>query len=269
MKKGFIDVVVGLQWGDEGKGKNIDELLSHGAYSGVARFQGGANAGHTLKLGDRTFVGHIVPSGCFQKGIELYVGNGVVVDAISLIKEISELKSLGFNVTPRLYISNRAKLVSYLHIFLDQADEYRRKKLGTQIGTTSRGIGPTYSDVRARRVLLVGDVLSPDFTKKEAILSKFHINLLNMYKKEYGFEIPEQKIKEARAKWLEALKELKKLKICDVSFSIQKRLKEGKNILAEGAQAVMLDVDFGDYPNVTSSNTLPECMPRAGCASYC
>src|SRR3990170_4520891 len=228
MKKGFIDVVVGLQWGDEGKGKNIDELLSHGAYSGVARFQGGANAGHTLKLGDRTFVGHIVPSGCFQKGIELYVGNGVVVDAISLIKEISELKSLGFNVTPRLYISNRAKLVSYLHIFLDQADEYRRKKLGTQIGTTSRGIGPTYSDVRARRVLLVGDVLSPDFTKKEAI-----------------------------TKWLEALKELKKLKICDVSFSIQKRLREGKNILAEGAQAVMLDVDFGDYPNVTSSNTLP------------
>ncbi|HBA45941.1 hypothetical protein A2W67_03105 [Candidatus Nomurabacteria bacterium RIFCSPLOWO2_02_40_28] len=257
MKKGFIDVVVGLQWGDEGKGKNIDELLSHGAYSGVARFQGGANAGHTLKLGDRTFVGHIVPSGCFQKGIELYVGNGVVVDAISLIKEISELKSLGFNVTPRLYISNRAKLVSYLHIFLDQADEYRRKKLGTQIGTTSRGIGPTYSDVRARRVLLVGDVLSPDFTKKEAILSKFHMNLLKMYKKEYGFEIPEQKIKEARTKWLEALKELKKLKICDVSFSIQKRLREGKNILAEGAQAVMLDVDFGDYPNVTSSNTLP------------
>ena len=257
MKKGFIDVVVGLQWGDEGKGKNIDELLSHGAYSGVARFQGGANAGHTLKLGDRTFVGHIVPSGCFQKGIELYVGNGVVVDAISLIKEISELKSLGFNVTPRLYISNRAKLVSYLHIFLDQADEYRRKKLGTQIGTTSRGIGPTYSDVRARRVLLVGDVLSPDFTKKEAILSKFHMNLLKMYKKEYGFEIPEQKIKEARTKWLEALKELKKLKICDVSFSIQKRLREGKNILAEGAQAVMLDVDFGDYPNVTSSNNLP------------
>jgi len=257
MKKGFIDVVVGLQWGDEGKGKNIDELLSHGAYSGVARFQGGANAGHTLKLGDRTFVGHIVPSGCFQKGIELYVGNGVVVDAISLIKEISELKSLGFNVTPRLYISNRAKLVSYLHIFLDQADEYRRKKLGTQIGTTSRGIGPTYSDVRARRVLLVGDVLSPDFTKKEAILSKFHMNLLKMYKKEYGFEIPEQKIKEARTKWLEALKELKKLKICDVSFSIQKRLREGKNILAEGAQAVMLDVDFGDFPFVTSSNTLP------------
>ena len=257
MKKGFIDVVVGLQWGDEGKGKNIDELLSHGAYSGVARFQGGANAGHTLKLGDRTFVGHIVPSGCFQKGVELYVGNGVGVDAISLIKEISELKSLGFNVTPRLYISNRAKLVSYLHIFLDQADEYRRKKLGTQIGTTSRGIGPTYSDVRARRVLLVGDVLSPDFTKKEAILSKFHMNLLKMYKKEYGFEIPEQKIKEARTKWLEALKELKKLKICDVSFSIQKRLREGKNILAEGAQAVMLDVDFGDYPNVTSSNTLP------------
>ena len=185
------------------------------------------------------------------------MGNGVVVDAISLIKEISELKSLGFNVTPRLYISNRAKLVSYLHIFLDQADEYRRKKLGTQIGTTSRGIGPTYSDVRARRVLLVGDVLSPDFTKKEAILSKFHMNLLKMYKKEYGFEIPEQKIKEARTKWLEALKELKKLKICDVSFSIQKRLREGKNILAEGAQAVMLDVDFGDYPNVTSSNTLP------------
>src|SRR3989338_10091387 len=112
-KNGFVDVVVGLQWGDEGKGKNIDELLSRGEYSAVARFQGGANAGHTLKYKNTTFIGHIVPSGCLQKNIELYIGNGVVVDAISLVKEIAELKKLGFNVIPRLYISNRAKLVSY------------------------------------------------------------------------------------------------------------------------------------------------------------
>ena len=112
-RHGFVDVVVGLQWGDEGKGKNIDELLSRGDYSGVARFQGGANAGHTLKLGDVTFIGHIVPSGCLQKNIELYIGNGVVVDAVSLTAEMSQLKSLGFDVASCLYISNRAKLVSY------------------------------------------------------------------------------------------------------------------------------------------------------------
>jgi adenylosuccinate synthase len=256
-KKGFIDTVVGLQWGDEGKGKNIDELLSSKIYSGVARFQGGANAGHTIKLGKITFIGHIVPSGCLQKGIELYIGNGVVVDVVSLIKEISELKKLGFNVAPRLYISNRAKLVSYLHPFLDQAEEHYRSGGGAKIGTTSRGIGPTYSDIRARRGLLIGDVLLPDFKKRESNLSEFHMNFLNMYKKEYGFDLSLEKIKEARVKWLEAIKELKKLQICDLSFLIQKRLLEGKNILAEGAQGVMLDVDFGDYPNVTSSNTLP------------
>ena len=256
-KKGFIDVVVGLQWGDEGKGKNIDELLSHGTYSGVARFQGGANAGHTLQFGHTMFIGHIIPSGCFQKNVELYVGNGVVIDAVSLVKEINELKTLGFNVIPRLYISNRAKLVSYLHSFLDQADEYRRSKSGKEIGTTSRGIGPAYSDSRARRGLLLGDILLPDFDKKLFALSKFHTNILKMYEKEYGYKIPKQKIKVARVNWLAAMKELKKLNICDVSALVQKRLTEGKNILAEGAQAVMLDIDFGDYPNVTSSNTLP------------
>ena len=250
-------MVVGLQWGDEGKGKNIDELLSHGAYSGVARFQGGANAGHTLKLGDITFIGHIVPSGCLHKDIELYIGSGVVVDAVSLIKEIGELKNLGFDITKRLYISNRAKLVTYLHPFLDQSDEHRRNKLGTKIGTTSRGIGPVYSDARARRALLIGDILSPDFEQKNSTLSNFHMNFLNMYKEKYGYEIDTQKINEAKEKWNDALKDLKKLQICDLSFLIQERLKAGKNILAEGAQAVMLDIDFGDYPNVTSSNTLP------------
>lgn len=252
-----MDVVVGLQWGDEGKGKNIDELLSKGVYSGVARFQGGANAGHTLKLGNVTFIGHIVPSGCLQKNIELYIGNGVVVDAISLIKEIGELRKLGLNVVPRLYISNRAKLVSYMHPFLDKADEHYRSKSSTKVGTTSRGIGPAYSDVRARRALLIGDILRPDFKEKESNLASFHMNILKMYKKEYGFEFSEKEIKEAKAKWLDAVKEIKKLQICDVSLLVQKRLSEGKNILAEGAQAVMLDIDFGDYPNVTSSNTLP------------
>ena len=256
-KKGFIDVVVGLQWGDEGKGKNIDELLSGKTYSGVARFQGGANAGHTLKSGNTTFIGHIVPSGCLQKNIELYIGNGVVVDAVSLIAEISQLKKLGFDVAPRLYISNRAKLVSYLHPFLDKAEEYYRSKKGTKVGTTGRGIGPAYSDARARRGLLIGDLLLPDFNQKESDLSKFHTNFLNMYRKEYGFEISAEVIKETRIKWLEAIKQLKKLQICDLSFLVQKRLSEWKNILAEGAQAVMLDIDFGDYPNVTSSNTLP------------
>lgn len=256
-KRGFIDVVVGLQWGDEGKGKNIDQLLSKGVYSAVARFHGGANAGHTLKLGDITFIGHIVPSGCLSKKIELYIGNGVVVDAVSLVSEMTQLKNVGYDVTKRLYISERAKLVSYLHPFLDQADEYKRSTSGAKIGTTSRGIGPAYSDVRARRGLLIGDILLPDFEQKLTTLSKFHMNILNMYQDKYGYEIPVEKIKEAKEKWMDALKEIKKLRICNLSFLIQKRLKEGKNILAEGAQAVMLDTDFGDYPNVTSSNTLP------------
>jgi len=256
-KKGFIDVVIGLQWGDEGKGKNIDELLSDGIYSGVARFQGGANAGHTIKSGDITFVGHIIPSGCLQKDVELYIGNEVVIDIVSLMKEIAELKELGFDVVSRLYISNRAKLVSYLHPFIDQAEESYRGKSGSKIGTTSRGIGPAYSDSRARKGLLVGDINFADFEQKEKDLSLLHMNLLNMYKDKYGFEIPEDKINEAKEKWFNAIKELKQLQICDLSFLIQKRLNEGKNILAEGAQGVMLDIDFGDYPNVTSSNTLP------------
>ena len=255
--KGFIDVLVGLQWGDEGKGKNIDELLSNGVYSAVARFQGGANAGHTIKSGDITFIGHIIPSGCLRKDIELYIGNEVVVDVVSLIKEISQLKDLGFDIKERLYISNRAKLVSYLHPFIDQAEEAYRSKGGNKIGTTSRGIGPAYSDSRSRKGLLVGDLNFTDFEQKEKELTELHMDMLNMYKNECDFDMDEDKIKEAREKWLLTLEELKKLNICDLSFLIQKRLSEGKNILAEGAQAVMLDIDFGDYPNVTSSNTLP------------
>lgn len=255
-KKGFVDVLVGLQWGDEGKGKNIDELLSSGIYSGVARFQGGANAGHTLKFEDKEFIGHIVPSGCLREGVELYVGNGVVVDIVSLVKEIKELKSLGFDVASRLFISNRAKLVTYLHPFIDQAEEAYRSRSGTKIGTTARGIGPAYGDSRARRGLLLGDILFSDFSDKENKLAKFHTELLEMYKNA-GVEIPEEKIIEAQTIWNEALAEVKKLQICDLSYLVQKRLKEGKNILAEGAQGIMLDIDYGDYPNVTSSNTLP------------
>jgi len=192
-----------------------------------------------------------------QKKIELYIGNGVVVDAVSLITEISQLKKLGFNVVPRLYLSNRAKLVSCLHPFLDQAEESRRSKSGKNIGTTTRGIGPSYADSRARRGLLIGDILSPDFKKRKSDLLDFQMNFLKMYKEKYGFAYSVEKINEAKKKWEEALKKLKKLQIGDVSSLIQQRLNEGKNILAEGAQGVMLDIDFGDYPNVTSSNTLP------------
>jgi adenylosuccinate synthase len=257
-KKGFVDVLIGLQWGDEGKGKNIDSLLSSGIYSGVARFQGGANAGHTLEFDGKKFIGHIIPSGCLQKNAELYVGNGVVVDIVSLVKEIAELKSLGFDVTNRLYISHRAKLVTYMHPFIDAAEEAARSKGGAEkIGTTSRGIGPTYSDSRARRGLMMGDILFPDFDKKLAILSGMHMNFLNMYKNEYGYELSVEKVDALKTKWMEALEEVKKLQICDLSHLIQKRLREGKNILAEGAQGAMLDIDHGDYPNVTSSNVLP------------
>src|SRR3989344_4292752 len=254
--KGFIDVVVGLQWGDEGKGKNIDALLASSTYSGVARFNGGANAGHTIKLGSQTFVGHLIPSGGLQENIELYIGNGVVVDPVALIKEIFELKGLGFDVSERLYISNRAKLVSYTHPLLDAAEEHYKSKGGKSVGTTLRGIGPAYADSRARRILTVGDILAADFEEKEKELSQYHANLLLMYKDKYGFEMPagaEEKKKER----LDAVEKLKKLKILDVSALIRERLWAGKNILAEAAQGAMLDVDHGDYPNVTSSNSLP------------
>src|SRR3989344_4731827 len=258
--RGFIDILVGLQWGDEGKGKNIDDLLLSKVYSGVARFQGGANAGHTLNSAGVSFIGHIIPSGCLHEGIELYIGSEVVVDVVSLVKEIKELKEKGFDILPRLYISNRAKLVSYMHPFLDLADEAYRQGFGGKIGTTARGIGPAYSDSRARRGLLVGDVLYEDFSDKSENLALFHKNLLKLYAQEYGFEIPMEKIKESRENWLNAIEELRKMNICELSKLINERLQEGKNILAEGAQGIMLDIDFGDYPNVTSSNTLPANM---------
>jgi adenylosuccinate synthase len=226
-KKGAVDVVIGLQWGDEGKGKNIDALVASGIYAGVARFNGGANAGHTIKLGDKTFVGHIVPSGCFKKNIELYVGNGVIVDPVSLVQEIAELKSLGYDVTSRLFISNRAKLASYLHPVLDKAEEHYKGKGGKGVGTTMRGIGPAYADSRARRILQVGDISRPDFIKKEKDLSDFHRNLLAMYAKKYGFAMPLD-LDERKIKWLEAVKILKKLKVVDVSALIQNRLMSKK-----------------------------------------
>jgi adenylosuccinate synthase len=173
------------------------------------------------------------------------------------VQEIKELKNLGFDVTSRLYISNRAKLVSYLHPFLDQAEEFSRSRDGNKIGTTSRGIGPAYSDSRARRGMLLGDILFPDFEQKFENLSKIHLDFLKMFENEYGFPLDMGKIAEAKGKWLLALEEIKKLQICDVAHLAQRRLAEGKNILAEGAQGVMLDVDHGDYQNVTSSNTLP------------
>lgn len=263
MERGNIDVVVGLQWGDEGKGKNIDALLASGIYSGVARFNGGANAGHTIKLGDpekngagKTFVGHLVPSGSFEEKVELFIGNGVAVDPISLIKEIDELKNLGFDITGRLYVSNRAKLVSYMHPLLDAADEHYKNKGGKTVGTTMRGIGPAYADSRARRILLVGDILEPDFQEKEKGLAEYHMNLLSMYRDKYGFEIPGD-FGKRKSEWVQAVETLKKLKITDVSGEIRTRLEAGKNILAEAAQGAMLDIDHGDYPNVTSSNTLP------------
>lgn len=254
---GFIDVLIGLQWGDEGKGKNIDELISSGNYSGVARFQGGANAGHTLKCGDLDFIGHIIPSGCLHKGVDLFIGNGVVVDVNSIKKEMAQLDDVGFDIRDRLFISNRAKLVSYMHPFIDHAEEHYRSRGGKKIGTTARGIGPAYSDSRSRRGLLVGNILDDNFEEKVEELEKRHLDILEMFRDKYGFKFDRKEIEEKKKDWWEAVRELQKLNICDVSSLLLHNLKSGKNILAEGAQGAMLDIDFGDYPNVTSSNTLP------------
>jgi len=250
--KGKVDVILGLQWGDEGKGKQIDCLLPK--YSGVARFQGGPNAGHTYMYEGVQIIGHAIPSGTLHSHVDLFVGNEVVVNPASFVKEIKDLLDKGINVTERLYISERAKLITYLHPFLDAAEEHRMGK--KSVGSTMTGMGPAYRDFRGRQIQMIGDLLRPEFKSLSENFLNLQMCLLRMYASEFGYEIPFEKINEKRKEWQDALEEIKKLKIWDVSALIKKKLEAGENILAEGAQGIMLDVDFGDYPYVTSSNTL-------------
>jgi adenylosuccinate synthase len=239
-----VDVLLGLQWGDEGKGKIVDVLTPK--YDVIARFQGGPNAGHTLKFGDTKHVLHQIPSGIFHKETLNVIGNGVVLDPITFRKEIEALQAMGAFNENSLVISKKAQLIIPTHRLLDAA--YEESKGAEKIGSTLKGIGPTYEDKISRNGLRVGDVLSDDFKARYNKLKERHINILGYYK--FSFDLgPLEK------EFFEAVEFLKDFSFVDSEYLLNQNLSDGKSILAEGAQGSLLDIDFGSYPFVTSSNT--------------
>lgn len=241
-----IDVILGLQWGDEGKGKIVDYLAS--GYDIIARFQGGPNAGHTLKFDGKKFVLHTVPSGIFREEQLNLIGNGVVIDPITLSKELDKLRAAEVRFQKRLLIARKAHLILPTHRLLDAASENAKGK--AKIGSTLKGIGPTYMDKTGRNGLRVGDIEHPKFEERYQALKEKHLSLLGMYPPvDFDLEGEEQK-------WMASLEEIRQLQLVDGEYFINKALSEGKKVLAEGAQGSMLDIDYGTYPFVTSSNTI-------------
>ncbi len=240
-----VDVLLGLQWGDEGKGKIVDYLADQ--YDIVARFQGGPNAGHTIIINDQKFVLHTIPSGVFRESIINVIGNGVVIDPITLEKEIQGLEALGVDVKSRLLVSNKAHLILPTHRLLDAASEAAKGK--NKIGSTLRGIGPTYMDKTGRNGIRVGNLMQ-DFDSKYKLLRDKHLRLADQYPA-IDFDLAAEE-----EKWMASLDSLRSLKKVDAEYYFHEALQDGKKILAEGAQGSMLDVDFGTYPFVTSSNTI-------------
>lgn len=239
-----VDVLLGLQWGDEGKGKVVDVLTPR--YDVVARFQGGPNAGHTLVFEGKKFVLRSIPSGIFQNGQMNVIGNGVVLDPVLFAEEARDLEKQGVAITKVLKISKKAHLILPTHRLLDAANE--KLKGDSKIGTTGKGIGPTYTDKISRNGLRVGDI-EENFLEKYNAAKQRHITLL----KALG-ETPD--VEALEKKWMESIEYVKGFDLIDSEFFINKQLKEGKSVLCEGAQGSMLDVDFGSYPFVTSSNTI-------------
>ncbi len=238
------DVLLGLQWGDEGKGKIVDVLTSQ--YDIIARFQGGPNAGHTLEFDGIKHVLHTIPSGIFHPGVVNLIGNGVVIDPVIFEREINDIKALGIPMS-ELLISKKAHLILPTHKLLDAASEKAKGK--EKIGSTLKGIGPTYMDKTGRNGLRVGDISAVDFKERYEKLKQKHIQLLNFYDFEYELE-------ELETAWFASLATLKNFEHIESEHYIHNALKENKKILAEGAQGALLDIDFGSYPFVTSSNTI-------------
>ncbi|MCT4580895.1 MAG: adenylosuccinate synthase [Flavobacteriales bacterium] len=239
-----VDVLLGLQWGDEGKGKIVDVLTPK--YDIIARFQGGPNAGHTLEFEGIKHVLHTIPSGIFHKGVKNVVGNGVVIDPVILKVEIDKLIEMGVHINEQLLISKKAHLILPTHKLLDKASEIAKGK--NKIGSTLKGIGPTYMDKTGRNGLRVGDIFADNFKEKYQALVEKHINILKHHNLEYDLEALE-------APFFEGIKTIKGLTAIDSEHYLNNAMKAGKKILAEGAQGTLLDVDFGTYPFVTSSNT--------------
>jgi adenylosuccinate synthase len=247
-----VDVILGLQWGDEGKGKIVDVLTPR--YDIIARFQGGPNAGHTIEFQNKKFVLHTIPSGIFYPEKTNLVGNGVILDAFIFRKEIINLANHGVDATANLVIAKRAHLITPTHRLLDAAQE--TMKGAAKIGSTLKGIGPAYTDKIARNGLRVGDITESNFNEKYQALRNSHLELIRFLGFDTdSFTIDKLPFAEYEENWLDAVRFMTGLKLVDAEYFIHKSLSEGKRVLAEGAQGTMLDVDFGSYPFVTSSNT--------------
>ncbi|MTI24694.1 adenylosuccinate synthase [Fulvivirga kasyanovii] len=239
-----MDVLLGLQWGDEGKGKIVDFLAPK--YNVVARFQGGPNAGHTLEFDGIKHVLHQIPSGIFRNDIINIIGNGVVLDPVIFKKEVEALDKYNIDVRANLFVSKKTQLILPTHRLLDAA--YEEAKGKKKIGSTLKGIGPTYQDKVARQGLRVGDILSESFKKKYNKLVEKHLEILSHYNTEYNLEAVE-------SEFFNAIEFLKTFDLIEGEYKINSELSAGSKILAEGAQGSLLDIDFGSYPYVTSSNT--------------
>lgn len=238
-----MDVLLGLQWGDEGKGKVVDVLATE--YDYVVRFQGGPNAGHTLEFDDKKVVLHQIPSGAFRNTIKNVIGNGLVIDASILKKEIETLKSYGCDIIENLYVSKKAHLILPTHKLLDASQE--KSKGDKKIGSTLKGIGPAYQDKIGRQGLRLGDIFYDDFKERYIKIKERHLSNIDN-------EIVDN-LDKLENEFFEAIKFAKKLKIIDTDYFLNEALSLGHKILLEGAQGTLLDVDFGSYPFVTSSNT--------------
>ena len=246
MKTGKVDVLLGLQWGDEGKGKVVDVLTPK--YDVIARFQGGPNAGHTLEFEGQKYVLRSIPSGIFQGGKVNIIGNGVVLAPDLFMEEARELEKSGHELKSRLHISKKAHLIMPTHRILDRAVEAAKGK--NKVGTTGKGIGPAYTDKTSRNGLRVGDILD-DFASKYEVHKQRHLNIL----KALGWTDFES-FEETEKKWMEGIDYLRQFNIVDSEHEVNGLLRDGRTILCEGAQGTMLDVDFGSYPFVTSSNPI-------------
>ncbi len=238
-----VDVLLGLQWGDEGKGKVVDVLTPR--YDIITRFQGGPNAGHTLEFNNHKHILHNIPSGIFRDDKLNIITNGVVLDPIVFKREIDSIQTLGIDLTKNLWISRKTHLILPTHRILDAASEAAKGK--SKIGSTLKGIGPTYMDKTGRNGLRVGDI-DNNFKEKYEILKSKHQNLLKQYDFDYNLD--------EEVKFFEAIEVIRKFKRLDTEYALNQFLEKGKSILAEGAQGTLLDIDFGSYPFVTSSNTI-------------
>ncbi len=239
------DVLLGLQWGDEGKGKIVDVLTP--GYDVIIRFQGGPNAGHSLEFNNIKHILHTIPSGVFHDRQINVIGNGVVIDPVIFEREVDSITRLGVKLQNRLLISRKAHLILPSHRILDAASE--AAKGATKIGSTLKGIGPTYMDKTGRNGLRVGDILLPDFRDRYAVLKKKHIELLRLY--DYSFNLDE-----LEEQWFHGTAAIANFRVVDSEYEVNRFLNEGRSVLAEGAQGTMLDIDFGSYPYVTSSSTV-------------